>query len=154
MVGYASDTGEFRGSIHQVSGQMFLDSLSPARVQVTVPITPRGLMPERAAVREPMDDRPLEARRVSSMTLAAREFQPLTRANGAGGEGIMAGTLQLDGVERPVRIPISFAVDGPMLQGQGQFDVNLADFDATPPGRQLDCRDDITMEVFLIATTQ
>ena len=141
-VGYASDTGEFWGSIDKLSGQMTFDSQSPACVQVAVSVKP-----------EPTDDQALEVRRVSMM-LAAHEFRRLPGANAAGGDGIIACTLKLDGVERQVRIPISFAIDGPMLQGQGHFKVDLADFDVTPRPLGLTAGDDITMEVYLIATTQ
>jgi hypothetical protein len=142
-VGYASDTGEFRGSVDQVSGRMIFDAQRPAHVEVSLSFNrqPRG------------DKQPREAPRVASVTLAAHEFRPLPPAHAAGGEGIMVGTLKLDGVERAVRIPISFTIDGPMLQGRGRVGINPADFDATSPRRRLDSPDDFALEVYLIAST-
>jgi len=129
---FASDTGEFRGRSHRATGRISFDDQSPARVEVSLPVT----SPQPCA---------------KQVRFVAREFRPSPGALGARREGVMVGRLEVDDVERPVRIPIVLTIDGPILEGRGRLTLDLADVDEkTAAGAEV--RNDIAMEVYFVGT--
>ena len=156
-VGYLTDTqfGEFRGHASPVTGRIVFDSQRPARVQVSVSVNPAELRTDHAAGGDHMDDTRPKVRRFPPVTLVTRELRLSPEADGAAGAGILAGTLEYRGVERPVNIPIVLTSDGTLLQGQGRFSLDLTDFGNTPPRlRGFEIGNEITIEVCLLAASQ
>lgn len=146
--------GEFRGDTRQVTGEMAVDPQGAAKVHLTISTDLRTLKTDNALRDQHMRDTLLEVGRFPRATFTASEFRPAPGAKMEGGEGTLSGTLTLHGIERPVSLPIRYAVNGTTLQGEGTLLVKLTDFGMTPPRLLgLKVRDQVTVEIRLVAAS-
>jgi polyisoprenoid-binding protein YceI len=153
-VEYVSGTqlGAFRGGTGSVTGEVLFDPTMPARAEAAVAIEAQGLHSDNAIRDQHLRDKVIEVGRFPAITLRAREFRPADGANGARGEGILAGTLTLHGVERPVSIPLRYQVDKGILRATARFSINLTDFAVVPPRMLgLAVRNEVIVEAQLVA---
>jgi polyisoprenoid-binding protein YceI len=153
-VEYVSGTqlGDFRGSTGRVTGEVVFDSMTPARAEAFVAVQAQGLQSDNAIRDQHLREKLIEVGRFPAITLKAREFRPANGANGARGEGILAGTLTLHGIERPVSIPLRYTVDNGLLQATARFSINLTDFALVPPRLLgLAVRNEVIVEAQLVA---
>lgn len=153
---YVSRTqlGEFRGDTNVVGGEILFDPQDLSRLRLSVSVDLRSLKSDNAKRDQHMYDQLLEVARFPSATLTAGEL----RAGSPGAadrQGMLVGTLKLHGVERIVRVPIRFALDGRTLRGEGAFTINLTDFGMTPPRLLgLKVREQLTVEIRLVALSE
>jgi polyisoprenoid-binding protein YceI len=131
---------------------VLFDATTPARAEVLVAVQAQGLQSDNAIRDQHLREKVIEVGRFPAITLRAREFRPAAGANGARGEGILAGTLTLHGIERPVSIPLRYNVDNGTLQATARFAINLRDFALVPP-RMLGVavRNEVIVEANLVA---
>lgn len=156
-VSYTSGTqlGEFQGRTDQVAGEVVFDPQDPVSTRVSIVADVRTLKSDNAARDRHMYEKLLEVDRFPSVSFTAAEFRPAPGAGTSGGEGTLLGTLQLHGVERPVSVPVRFALDGTALQGEGTLVVKLTDFAMTPPRLLgLKVRDSVTVQIRLFGASR
>jgi polyisoprenoid-binding protein YceI len=152
-VEYVSGTqlGDFRGGTGRVTGEVVFDAGTPARAEAFVAVQAQELKSDNAIRDAHLRDKVIEVGRFPAITLKAREFRPADGASGARGEGILAGTLTLHGIERPVRIPLRYSVDHGILQATARFSINLGDFGLVPPRMLgLSVRNEVVVEARLV----
>ena len=156
QIGYVSATqlGEFRGSTSRVTGDIVFDVRDPGRTRLSVSVAPVGLKSDNALRDRHMYEDLLEAGRFPAATFASTEFR-LDGSDTAGIRGTLLGILTLHGVDRPVTVPVRFAVDGETLRGEGTLSVNLTDFAMTPPRLLgLKVRNEVVVEIRLVAASR
>ncbi len=157
QVGFVSGTqlGEFRGDTRQVGGEVVLDPQRAGLLRLAVSVDLRTLKSDNAARDQHMHENLLEVGRFPRAAFTAREFRRALGVRNGNGEGTLSGNLTLHGVERAVSLPIRFAVNGTMLQGEGTLSVRLTDFNMTPPRLLgLKVRDLVTLEIRLVAASE
>lgn len=153
-VEYVSGTplGDFRGGTGRITGEVVFDFMTPARAEAVVAVQAQALQSDNAIRDQHLREKLIEAGRFPAITLRAREFKPADGANGARGEGVLAGTLALHGIERPINIPLRYTVDHGMLQATARFSINLTDFGLVPPRMLgLAVRNEVIVEAQLVA---